>query len=62
MLSTLIEFLASLTDPLTFSLWLIPCGILAWVLRRRVVGGVLLAVAIPAGEEHPIVFDRIPLL
>jgi uncharacterized SAM-binding protein YcdF (DUF218 family) len=46
MFSTLIEFLASLTDPLTFSLWLIPCGILAWAMRRRVLGGVLLAAAI----------------
>jgi uncharacterized SAM-binding protein YcdF (DUF218 family) len=45
MLSALIEFLAALTDPLTLSLWLVACGILAWAMHRRLVGGVLLALA-----------------
>ena len=46
MISTLIDFLVALTYPLTLSLWLVPCGILAWALRRRVLGGSLLALAI----------------
>jgi uncharacterized SAM-binding protein YcdF (DUF218 family) len=44
--SALTDFLVSLTYPLTLSLWLIPCGILAWAMRRRALGGALLATAI----------------
>jgi uncharacterized SAM-binding protein YcdF (DUF218 family) len=46
MFSVLIEFVATLTDPLILSLWLVACGILALAIHRRVLGGALLAVAI----------------
>lgn len=42
----MIDFIVSLTYPLTLSLWLLPCGILAWAMCRRVLGSVLLATAI----------------
>jgi uncharacterized SAM-binding protein YcdF (DUF218 family) len=46
MVSTVIQFLVALTYPLTLSLFLCGCGALAWILRRRVLAGSLLAFAL----------------
>lgn len=45
MLAALQEFAVALTFPPTFSLCLLACGILAWMLRRRTIGGALMAFA-----------------
>lgn len=46
MLSAATQFLVYLTFPLNLSLWLIPCGIVAWAVRWRMLGGALLVFAL----------------
>lgn len=45
MLAVVQEFLVALTFPLTLSLCLLACGLLAWMLRRRRIAGALMAAA-----------------